>query len=168
MIIVRTRSARRGLELILIAVCSLLTTTCSSTGRQITNTSRAGIDDKPLRLVRAYIVSVNVPCDAATMVMKSITDSVPLKYGNYDQVAFRSAIGIEQFRPLQGSRAGAQSGLTEVRTSRITFSIPEDDDTLRKVMAAVRRVHPYEEPVVHVVAGWMSQAQQGGEQSNPN
>ena len=98
MIIVRALFVRRGLELVLIVVCSFLTTTCSTTGRQITNTSPAGIDDKPLRLVRAYIVSVNVPCDAATMVMKSITDSVPLKYGNYDQVAFRSAIGIEQFR----------------------------------------------------------------------
>ena len=139
MIIVRALFVRRGLELVLIVVCSFLTTTCSTTGRQIANTSPAGIDDKPLRLVRAYIVSVNVPCDAATMVMKSITDSVPLKYGNYDQVAFRSAIGIEQFRPLQGSRAGAQSGLTEV----------------------------VEERVVQVVAVLMSQAQQGSEQSNP-
>jgi hypothetical protein len=163
-----SRFALRGLQLVLIAVCSLLTVTCSSTGRRIKNASPAGIEDKTFRLVPAYIVSVNVPCAAAEKVMNSVTDSVPLKYGNYDHVAFRSATGVEQFRPLQGSRAGEQPGLSEVPTYRITFAIPEDDDILHKVVAAVRYAHPYEEPVLHVEAGWMSQANHGGEESNPN
>ncbi len=163
-----SRYVRRGLQLILIVVFSLLTVTCSSTGRQITNASPAGIEDKTFRLVPAYIVSVNVPCDAAEKVMKTVTDSVPLRYGSYDHVAFRSATGVEQFRPLRGSRAGEQQGLSEVPTYRITFAIPEDDNTLHKVVAAVRDAHPYEEPVLHVEAGWISQANHGGEESNPN
>ena len=163
-----SRFARRGLELVLIVVCSFLTTTCSSTGRQTTNASHAGIEDKTFRLEPAFIVSVNVPCDAATKVMNSVTNSVPLRYGNYDHVAFRSAAGVEQFRPLQGSRAGEQTGLSEVPSYRITFAIPEDNDSLRKVVAAIRHAHPYEEPVIHVVTGWMSQAKQGGEEANPN
>jgi hypothetical protein len=163
-----SRFARRGLQLVVVGVFSFLTVTCSSMGRQITNASPAGIEDKTFRLVPAYIVSVNVPFDAAERVMNKITDSVPLKYGSYDHVAFRSATGVEQFRPLKGSRAGEQPGLSEVPTYRITFAIPEDDDTLHKVVAAVRYAHPYEEPVLHVEAGWMSQANHDGEESNPN
>ena len=162
------RFVRRGSHLIQIAVFGLLTAACSSTtGRQIPKMSPVAIEDKAFRLEPAYIVSVNVPSEAAEKVLRSITDSVPLEYGKYDHVAFRSATGVEQFRPLQGSRAGEQPLSSQVPTTRITFAIPEDVDTLHKVISAVRYTHPYEEPVVHVETGWMSRAKPGGEQSNP-
>jgi hypothetical protein len=163
-----SRFVRRGSQWIQIAVIGLLTTACSSTGRQIPKTLPTAIEDKAFRLEPAYIVSVNVPSEAAEKVLRRITDSVPLEYGNYDHVAFRSATGVEQFRPLQGSRAGEQAVLSEVPTTRITFAIPEDVDILHKVIAAVRYVHPYEEPVVHVETGWMNRAKLGGDESNPN
>ena len=158
---------RRGSQAIQVAVFGLLTAACSSTGHQTPKMSPEAIDDKAFRLEPAYIVSVNVPSEAAEKVLRSITDSVPLRYGNYDRVAFRSATGVEQFRPLQGSRAGEQAAVSEVPTTRITFAISEDLDTLHKVVAAVRAAHPYEEPVVHVETGWMSRAKPGDE-SNPN
>lgn len=163
-----SRFVSRGSQLIQIAVFGLLTATCSSTGRQIPKMSPAAIEDKTFRLEPAYIVSVNVPSEAAEKVLRSVTDSVPLEYGKYDHVAFRSAIGVEQFRPLQGSRAGEQALSSEVPTTRITFAIPEDVDILHKVVGAVRYAHPYEEPVVHVETGWMSQAKHVGDESNPN
>jgi hypothetical protein len=163
-----SRFVRRGSQLIQIAVFGLLTATCSSTGRQIPKMSPAAIEDKTFRLEPAYIVSVNVPSEAAEKVLRRVTDSVPLEYGKYDHVAFRSATGVEQFRPLQGSRAGEQALSSEVPTTRITFAIPEDVDILHKVVGAVRYAHPYEEPVVHVETGWMSQAKHGGDESNPN
>jgi hypothetical protein len=126
------------------------------------------IEDSSFRLVPAYIVAVNVPSGAAEKVLREITNSVPLQYGNYDRVAFRSATGLEQFRPLNGSKAGKQAEITEVPTTRITFAIPQDSETLRRVIAAVRNAHPYEEPVVQVAAGWMSQAKHENEVSNPN
>lgn len=114
------------------------------------------------------MVSVNVPSEAVEKVLHSITDAFPLVYGKYDQVAFRSATGVEQFRPLRGSRSGQQARLSEVPTTRITFALPEDVDTLHKVIAAIRYSHPYEEPVIHVETGWMSRAKPGGDESNPN
>jgi hypothetical protein len=167
-----SRFVRRGSQWIRIAVIALLTTACSSTGRQMPNQMPgmlpAAIEDSAFRLEPAYIVSVNVPSESAEKVLRSITDSVPLEYGKYDHVAFRSATGVEQFPPLQGSRAGEQAVLSEVPTTRITFAIPEDFNLLHKVIAAIRYAHPYEEPVVHVEAGWMSRAKASGDESNPN
>lgn len=158
---------RRGSQLIQITIFGLFVA-CSSTGHQIPKTSTEAIEGQTFQLQSAYIVSVNVPSDDAAKVMRSITDSIPLEYGNYDQVAFRSATGIEQYRPLQGSRAGKQSQLTEVATTRITFAIPEKSDILHKVIAAIRYSHPYEEPVIHVEAGWISLAKPSSDESNPN
>jgi hypothetical protein len=163
-----SRFVRRGSQWIPIVVIGLLTAACSSTGRQIPKMSPAAIEDKAFRLEPAYIVSVNVPSEAAEKVLRSITDSVPLEYGNYDHVAFRSATGVEQFRPLKGSHAGELALVAEVPTTRITFAIQEDVNILHKVIAAVRFAHPYEEPVVHVETGWMSRAKPGSDESNPN
>src|SRR5580765_103371 len=115
------RFVRRGAQFIPIAVFGVFTAACSSTARPILKMSPEAIEDKAFRLEPAYIVSVNVPSEAAEKVLCSITDSVPLEYGKYDHVAFRSAIGVEQFRPLQGSRAGEQAVLSAVPTIRITF-----------------------------------------------
>jgi hypothetical protein len=163
-----SRLVRRGSQWIQITLIGLLTAACSSTGHQTPKMSPAAIEDKEFQLEPAYIVSVNVPSEAAEKVLRSITDSVPLEYGKYNHVAFRSATGVEQFRPLQGSRAGEQAMLSEVPTTRITFAIPEDVNILHKVIAACRYAHPYEEPVVHVETGWMSRAKAGGDESNPN
>lgn len=162
------RLVRQGSQLIQIAVFGLLTAACSSTARPTIKTLPDAIVDNSFRLEPAYIVSVNVPTDSVEKVLRSIIDSYPLEYGKYDQVAFRSAMGVEQFRRLRGSRAGGQATLSEVPTTRVTFAMPEDVDTLHKVIAAIRYAHPYEEPVVHVETGWMSRAKPGGEESNPN
>lgn len=163
-----SRLVQRRLLWIPITVVGLLTAACSSTVRPVPQMSPAEIEDKAFQLEPAYIVSVNVPSEAAQKVLSSIIDSVALKYGKYDHVAFRSATGVEQFRPLQGSRAGEQAMVSEVPTTRITFAIPEDIEILHKVITAVRYAHPYEEPVVHVEKGWMSRAKPGGDESNPN
>jgi hypothetical protein len=117
------RFVRRGSQLIQIAVFGLFTAACSSTARPILKMSPEAIEDKAFRLEPAYIVSVNVPFEAVEKVLRNITDSFPLGYGKYDQVAFRSSTGVEQFRPLRGSRAGEQAALSEVPTTRITFAI---------------------------------------------
>ena len=130
--------------------------------------SPVDIQDSTFRLTAAYVVAFNVPTESAARVLQSITDSYPLPYGSYDRVAFRSATGVEQFRPLKGSKAGEQAQISEVPTTRITFAIPQNADTLKKVVAAIRATHPYEEPVIQIEAGWVSQAKHEGEESNPN
>jgi hypothetical protein len=63
---------RRGSQWIPIVVIGLLAAACSSTGRQIPKMSPAAIEDKAFRLEPAYIVSVNVPTEAAEKVLRSI------------------------------------------------------------------------------------------------
>lgn len=130
--------------------------------------SPADIQDSTFRLIPAYVVSFNVPTENAEKVLRSITDSYPLQYGSYDRVAFRSAQGVEQFRPLSGSKAGEQKEISEAPTTRITFAIPEQASALQKVVSAIRAAHPYEEPVIQIQPGWISQAKHEGEESNPN
>jgi len=101
-------------------------------------------------------------------VLDSLTSVVPLVYGKYDRVAFRSASGVEQFRPLTGSHAGAQEELSEYNTTRVSFSIPQDSETLRKTIDAIRNFHPYEEPVINVQEGWTSRSKGKGDETNPN
>ncbi len=138
---------------------------CTRPQKQV---SPSDIQDSTFRLVPAYIVSFNVPAEYTAKVLQSITAAYPLQYGSYDQVAFRSAAGVEQFRPLKGSKAGEQLKISEVPTTRVTFAIPEDTTVLQKVVAAIRVAHPYEEPVIQIRAGWISQAKHEGEESNPN
>jgi hypothetical protein len=130
--------------------------------------SPTDIQDSTFQLATAYVVAFNVPTEYVARVLQSITDSYPLQYGNYEEVAFRSATGVEQFRPLKGSKAGEQAKISEVPTTRITFAIPQKTDALQKVVAAIRAAHPYEEPVIQIEAGWVSHARHEGEESNPN
>lgn len=131
-------------------------------------TSPVDIQDSTFRLMPAYIVSFNVPTEKAAKVLRSVTDSYPLQYGSYDRVAFRSAVGVEQFRPVKGSKAGEQAEISEIPTTRITFAVEEEPAALQKVVAAIRAAHPYEEPVIQIQPGWISQAKHEGEESNPN
>src|SRR5271168_1142453 len=66
------------------------------------------ITGKSFRLERAYLVVVHAPVADVTKVLKSVAAAVGLDYGNYDQVAYIDAVGIEQFRAIEGSKAGAQ------------------------------------------------------------
>ena len=157
----------------ILAVIAVFVSSCSTKSERLTpgTASAPSTDDTEsqfFRLEQVYLVSVNIPTEDVTRVLDSLTSAVPLIYGEYDQVAFRSAPGVEQFRPLSGSRAGAQEELSEYKTTRVSFSIPQDPETLRKALDAIRNSHPYEEPVINVVEGWTSRATGEGDETNPN
>jgi hypothetical protein len=127
-------------------------------------------------LEQVYLVSVNIPLEAAEdgsvdsvkNVLDSIMAAVPLTYGKYDGVAFRSSPGTEQFRPCAGSRAGQQQARSECRTVRVSFSIPRDANALRNTIEAIHRAHSYEEPVIDVQQGWSSRATGAKHDDNPD
>lgn len=108
------------------------------------------------RLERVYVVTVHIPNPELERVMEAITAPVPLDYGFYDQVAFLDAPGLEQFRCREGSKGGAQDKAGRSPTTRVSFSIPRDAEALARVLAAIRRVHSYEEPVIYVHEAWRS------------
>ena len=119
------------------------------------------------RLERVYVVTVHIPNPEVEKVLEAVTSAVPLDYGFYDQVAYLDAPGLEQFRPREGSKGGAEAQAGRSPTTRASFSIPREAEALAKVLAAIRRVHSYEEPVIYVHEAWRSRTTDRDE-SNPN
>jgi hypothetical protein len=92
---------------------------------------------------------------------------VGLEYGKYDRVAYIDAEGMEQYRPLAGSKAGAQQTVTRTPSRVVTVSVVHDRAMLQKVVDAIYQAHPYEEPVIYITEGWRSRSTSADEK-NPN
>jgi hypothetical protein len=92
---------------------------------------------------------------------------VKFEYGKYDQVAFIDAPALEQFRPLEGSKAGQFASAGRAPTTNVSFSVPRDPVMLKKALDAIHKVHSYEEPVVYIHEVWRTR-NIGGDDSNPD
>jgi hypothetical protein len=73
------------------------------------------------------------------------------RIGNYSHCSF-TVRGVGRFKPLAGAvptigQVGTPEAVEEERIEMICA-----EDRLRDVMAAIRRVHPYEEPAIDVYA----------------
>ena len=73
------------------------------------------------------------------------------RIGNYDSCCWQVA-GDGQFRPLEGSQPsiGVHDQVERVREYRVELVC--DEQTIRPAIAALYRVHPYEEPAWDAVA----------------
>lgn len=119
------------------------------------------------RLEAAYQVECHVPNAEVDEVLQAVTDAVKLDYGRYDQVAFIDAAGSEQFRPLEGSKAGPQPQAGRAPTTKVSFSVPRDPAVLKTALDAIHKAHSYEEPVVYVHEVWRTR-HSGGDDGNPS
>jgi len=115
----------------------------------------------------AYLVTMHVPNADVERVLASVAKEVGLYYGQYDNVAFLDAVGLEQYRPLEGSKGGALENPWREPTIRIHFSVPRDKDMLRRALSAAHSAHSYEEPVFYVSEVWRTMAT-NPDDSNPN
>ena len=149
------------------SVCLVIALAGCSTKRD-SDATLIGFQTETLRLEPVFIITVNVPTDDAEAVLRSVTKAVPLQYGDYDQVAYLSSAGYEQFRPLEGSRAGEQQELSAYATTQVTFCIPKDQVALAKALEGAQDAHPYEEPVIYVREGYASRSVRGAGADNPN
>ncbi len=104
------------------------------------NTERATIEE-------ACLFRVQTPADNVPQLLKAITDVAPLRYGNYEQVAFRCRKGIQQYKPLTGSKMGAAE-LTHIPCDEISFTVPRQDEIITAVIDVIFENHPHEEPVI--------------------
>jgi hypothetical protein len=125
------------------------------------------IQGKAFRLERAYLVVVHAPVKDVANVLKSVAAAVGLEYGKYDHVAYIDEAGIEQFRPIEGSKAGVHQELSRQPTKVVSFSVPHDSVVLQKALEAVYAAHSYEEPVIYVSEVWRTRSTNPDEQ-NPN
>lgn len=94
-------------------------------------------------------IVVTVPLDHADIVRQAIGAAGGGRMGKYSFCSF-SVRGVGRFKPGEGAdpHIGAVGRLEEVEEERIEVTV--DDAALPGVVAAIKKVHPYEEVVVDV------------------
>jgi hypothetical protein len=97
-----------------------------------------------------YHLIVYSPLTDSNKVRSAIAKAGGGKIGNYDSCSF-SVKGTGRFRPLKGAdpAIGDIGIIEEVKEERIEIVVPSS--LLSTVLQAVREVHPYEEPAIHVI-----------------
>lgn len=114
-----------------------------------------------------YLVRVQIPANDVSRILEAIINVSPLRYGNYDQVAFRYNAGTQQFKPLEGSISG-ETELIHVPCDEISFTVPKNDETIAAVVEAIFESHPYQEPVILIQEVMSTRFKYGQTKSNPN
>ncbi len=85
----------------------------------------------------------------------------------HDQVAYLDAPALEQFRPREGAKAGAQADAMRVPTTSVSFTVPRDSAVLQEALDALHTAHRYEEPVIYISEVWRTRAT-NADDANPN
>ncbi|MBI4053922.1 MAG: hypothetical protein HY397_01175 [Candidatus Doudnabacteria bacterium] len=93
---------------------------------------------------------IAVPVTHAGQIREALAQAGAGVQGNYDHCS-GSWRGIGRFRPLSGARPaiGREGQIEEVEEELIETLCHED--LLEKVIAEVKKVHPYEEPAIDII-----------------
>ncbi|MEP2718798.1 hypothetical protein [Pseudophaeobacter sp.] len=113
-------------------------------------------------------VLVQVPQPAASQVLQAILAVEPLQWGDYDQVAFTTKAGTQQFRVLPQARNAATDQAVTVACVELQVFVPRRGQALEPVLRAIYDAHPYEEPVIQILAAQRSCHRRGADEANPN
>ena len=94
-------------------------------------------------------IVVTVPESHADVVRRAMGDAGAGKVGNYSFASFSSK-GIGCFKPESGAspKIGKIGKLESVEEERIEITCQRE--ILADVIAAIKKVHPYEEPIIDV------------------
>jgi len=94
-------------------------------------------------------IIVHVPVDSVEIVLKAMGDAGAGKIGDYTHCSFSSQ-GYGRFLPLPGAQPtiGQVGKLEKVAEERIEMTC--EKALLADVVAAIKKVHPYEEPTYDV------------------
>lgn len=97
----------------------------------------------------SYKVVVTVPEDEADTLRAAIGNAGGGRVGNYTHCSF-SVKGIGRFLPIDGANPaiGKVGNLEKVAEERIEVTC--DGETVKDVIATIREVHSYEEPVIDI------------------
>ncbi|MGR3617242.1 MAG: hypothetical protein ACU0BB_14515 [Paracoccaceae bacterium] len=113
-------------------------------------------------------VFVQVPEADAQRVLDAILTHDPLGWGEYDQVSFTTAIGTQKFRVLPSSRNAATENMVSVPCVELQFFTTAQEQALEPILCAIYDAHPYEEPVVQMIAAHRTRHISGLDEENPN
>ncbi|MCX5750987.1 MAG: YqfO family protein [Candidatus Saganbacteria bacterium] len=99
--------------------------------------------------MKHYKFVVFVPKSHAEKVRAAMCKAGAGKIGNYDNCTFMSE-GIGTYRPLKGAKPfkGEKGKIERAKEVRIETLVPKNK--LKQVVAAMKKVHPYEEPAYDV------------------
>jgi hypothetical protein len=99
--------------------------------------------------MKIYKIVVFVPEADGETVRMAMGEAGAGRIGNYDYCSFTSQ-GTGRFRPLAGAlpAIGEVGQLEDVAEERIETVCSEA--RVKDVLAAIRRVHPYEEPAIDI------------------
>jgi len=99
---------------------------------------------------KAYKISVAIPAEFRDELLDAVNSSMRQLYPGYDR-AFSITRTEGTWRSLEGSDPfiGKVGEITTAEELRIEFVIAADD--LKKVISAIRKVHPYEEPGIDIL-----------------
>jgi hypothetical protein len=99
--------------------------------------------------MKNYKLVVFVPVTHGDQLRQAMGDAGAGRIGNYSHCSF-TIRGIGRFKPEAGANPaiGVAGRLEAVEEERIEMVC--EDAKLQDVLAAIRRVHPYEEPAIDV------------------
>lgn len=100
-----------------------------------------------------YKIFVNSPKDRSlinSIIDAAFSNGAESTGNNYDRCAF-IASGVETWKTLNAKTAykGAVGEITIEPSAQISFKCPEEKIT--SVIEAIKKVHPYESPVIDVI-----------------
>lgn len=100
-------------------------------------------------LIQIYKIVTPVPARYVQKVIKAMSEAGAGKIGNYSHCALTTR-SIGYFQPEKGATSfiGKVGQLKVVEEYRIEMSCPKNKK--KAVIAAIRKSHPYEEPVIDV------------------
>lgn len=113
-------------------------------------------------------VLVQVPQQAAGRVLMAMLAVEPLGWGDYDQVAFTTCAGVQQFRSRPGARNAATEVAVEVACVELQVFVAKSGAALQSLITAIYQAHPYEEPVIQLIPAQRSCHVRGMDEDNPN
>lgn len=95
-------------------------------------------------------IITNVPVESAEKVRAAMAKAGAGRLGNYDHVSVSTRV-IGRFRPLRGANPtiGRIGAIQAVKEERIEMLARQKDYV--KIVAAIKKVHPYEEPAIEVM-----------------
>lgn len=104
---------------------------------------------RPGEMIKMFKISVVVPDEKAEDIRKAIYEAGGGRYGKYKESSF-TVPGFGEFVPIEGAKPykGELDKKEEIAELRIETLVEQYD--LDNVIKAVKKAHPYEEPVIDI------------------
>lgn len=119
-------------------------------------------------LTAEWLVTIDTPTGGVDAVLQGLDNDLSLTQGPYDCCSYINGQGIQRFRCLAGSHAGAEGTIQQTVASQIVVSIPQDMTLLQCLIDSVFKHHVNEEPTIRIQEAFGSRSKLLDNKDNPN